>query len=105
LNSHYQRILLRRTFGFWLVLRLLWLVLLTAALLTGAVMVTIRPTPFDSAILLGVAGWLVLYDARVAGEDVLLANLGVSRLRVALPVFALTLALEVLLLGSWTLLL
>ncbi len=44
--------------------------------------------------------WLLLFDARAAGEDVLLANFGVSRMQVALSAMLLPAAGEMLVLAA-----
>jgi hypothetical protein len=90
LNPSYLVILLRRTFGFWLGLRLLLLPLMVAV--GGSADLTL----FTSFLLVLLITGLVLFDAHAAGEDVLVANLGVSRLRVAAPVAALAITLEAL---------
>ncbi len=97
MNPSYLVILLRRTFGFWLGLRLLLLPLMVAA--GGSADLTPFATfllAIFSLLLVALITGLVLFDAHAAGEDVLVANLGVSRLRVAAPVAALASTLEAL---------
>ena len=59
-------------------------------------------TPFGFLGLTSLACGLVLLDARASGEDVLLANAGVSRPRLVLVTAALVSALELLVHIVWS---
>ncbi|MGH7460162.1 MAG: hypothetical protein ACREMA_03920, partial [Longimicrobiales bacterium] len=108
MNSSYQIILLKRGLGFWLGVRLILLGLVGLMIVLGplpgeyqATTITYVLMVVQSIIMAAITTGLVLFDARLAGEDLLLANLGVSRLRMALPIALLAGTLESLVLTLW----
>jgi hypothetical protein len=93
----------RRTFFLWLVLRIVLVGLGLALPAGGAGLVAaaggprIAITPFGFLGLTGLTCGLLLLDARATGEDILIANAGVSRLHVIAVSTALVVALETIL--------
>jgi hypothetical protein len=94
----FRFILLRRALGFWLGVRLLFL--MTAGLSAASGLPIDGPgmhlTAAAALVAILATTALVLFDMRVVGEDVLLANFGVGRWQIAWPVLGLAVMLEVL---------
>ncbi|MEX2282166.1 MAG: hypothetical protein WEE89_06760 [Gemmatimonadota bacterium] len=84
----YFYVVLRRSLGFWIGLRLLLLVVVLGIVSGGgasAIDVTgALASPGTSMSMIPATVGLLLFDARTAGEDLLLANFGYSRTQVAL---------------------
>ena len=90
--------LLRRTLGFWLGVRLLFL--MTAGLSAASGLPGAGPgvhlTSATALVAVLTTTALVFFDMRVVGEDVLLANFGIGRWQIGWPVLSLAALLEVL---------
>jgi hypothetical protein len=92
----------RRSIGFWIGIRLLLAMVMAYAQLAGGdragmgdfdAAALIQPQP----VMLLLVVSLLLFDARAAGEELLIANFGVSRLQLALAGSVAPAALESLL--------
>jgi hypothetical protein len=98
----YFIVVVRRSIGFWIGLRLLLAMVMAYGQLAGGERAglghfdpasLIQPQP----VMLLLVVSLLLFDARAAGEDLLIANFGVSRLQLGLAGSLAPAALESLL--------
>jgi hypothetical protein len=107
LPATYLSVVLRRSLGFWIGLRLLLAVViaLMAAMTPelGPLATTTLTAPSTSVIFVLLTAGVLLFDAHAVGEDLLLANFGVSRFQVALRACVIPTICELLLLGAFAL--
>jgi hypothetical protein len=99
----YISIVIARSFFFWIGVRLLVLMVVALSAYAGLMPSTVRLEPADlvgpQPLSLPLTAALILIDTRAAGEDVLLANFGVSRTQTALAASMAPAAMEFLLVG------
>ena len=96
MTRSYHFILLRRGLGFWLGVRVLFLMVSNIPGMPPPPAGGLDLMPAASLVVVLVTTGLVLFNARVAGEDVLIANFGIARWQSALPVLLLAIVLETL---------
>ena len=103
----YLSVVLRRSLGFWIGLRLLLAVVIALMVASTPELAPLATTtitsPNTSLFFVLLTAIVLLIDAHAVGEDLLLANFGVSRFQVALRACVIPALGELLLLTMFAL--
>ena len=103
----YFSVVLRRSLGFWIGLRLFFAVVIALMVIStpdlAPLATTALTSPSTSLVLALLTTGVLLIDAHAVGEDLLLANFGVSRLQIALRGCVIPLLGELVLLTTFAL--